>query len=330
MARASKPGRKQAPAEPPDALDTAIRGFLGRLAVERRASRHTVAAYGRDLGQLAGFLRERLRRAVRPADVSKLTLRAWLGELGRSLSSGSIARKLAAVRGLLGDLERRGELPSNAAKQLATPKLRRKMPMFLGVDAAKEVVEAPTAPDPASEEPSPERVRDAALLELLYGSGLRLSELAALDIEHLALSDGSARVLGKGKKERVVPLGQKAISAVLAYLGRRGELVHPRTRSQDARALLLGRRGERLGARRIQQLVRRWGVLGAGRADLHPHALRHTCATHMLEGGADLRAIQELLGHTSLSMTQRYTHLSLDQLLRVYDAAHPLARAKAR
>jgi len=136
------------------------------------------------------------------------------------------------------------------------------------------------------------------------------------------------RVLGKGKKERMVPISGKALAALTAYLPRRTELRHQRTGSFDPQALLLTRRGQRLGVRRIQTLVQRYGALGAGRPDLHPHALRHSCATHLLEGGADLRVIQELLGHSSLSTTQRYTHVSLDQLLAVYDKSHPLARAK--
>jgi len=134
------------------------------------------------------------------------------------------------------------------------------------------------------------------------------------------------RVLGKGRKERIVPLGSKASEAITRYLEQRGELRNERTGAQHPSAVFLGRRGTRLGVRRVQTLVQRYGALGAGRADLHPHALRHSCATHMLEGGADLRSIQELLGHSSLATTQRYTHVSLDQLFAVYDRAHPLAR----
>jgi integrase/recombinase XerC len=155
-----------------------------------------------------------------------------------------------------------------------------------------------------------------------------VSELAALDLQHLSLSERQVRVQGKGRKERLVPLGSKAAVALTDYLARRESLRHPKTGGLDLGALLVSRRGGRLGVRQIQALVKRYGQLGAGRPDLHPHALRHSCATHMLDGGADLRAIQELLGHSSLSTTQRYTHLSLEQLLRVYDSAHPLARSK--
>ena len=174
-------------------------------------------------------------------------------------------------------------------------------------------------------------MRDAALLEVLYGCGLRVSELVGMDIDHVAFEEEELRVLGKGNKERLVPLGSKARDAILVYLKERPTLRNERTGAQDTRALFLGRRGTRLGVRRVQTLVQRYGGLGAGRSDLHPHALRHSCATHLLEGGADLRAIQELLGHSSLATTQRYTHVSLDQLLSVYDRAHPLAhRANSR
>ncbi|HVZ36307.1 MAG TPA: tyrosine-type recombinase/integrase, partial [Polyangiaceae bacterium] len=169
------------------------------------------------------------------------------------------------------------------------------------------------------------RARDRLILELLFGAGLRVSELCALDLEAFASDDESLLVFGKGRKERSVPLGSCCRDALAAYLPERARLRHPRTGQQDPRALLLGRFGRRLGVRQVQQLVRKYGALASGRADLHPHSLRHMCATHMLEGGADLRVIQEFLGHQSLATTQRYTHLSVEQLLQVYDRSHPLA-----
>jgi integrase/recombinase XerC len=306
-------------------LAEAIRAFTEHLSGERRASPHTVDAYRRDLDQLKAFLGKRLGRPAALADVTKLTLRAWLGDLARSRSAGSVARKLAAVRTFYRYLEREGRVRQNPVALIASPKVRRKLPAFLGVDAAAEVMRAPATDRAPSEA---EQLRDTLILELLYGSGLRVSELVGLDLSHVSMNEEQMRVLGKGKKERLVPLGSKALEALRAYLPRRSELRHPKTGFADARALLVGRRGRRLGVRRVQTLVRRYGALGAGRSDLHPHALRHSCATHMLEGGADLRAIQELLGHASLSTTQRYTHLSLDQLLRVYDKSHPLARRR--
>ncbi len=306
-----------------DGLGRSIQRFVDYLESEKRASPNTVKAYRRDLAQLSGFLRERLGRPVELADVNKLLLRAWLGELARTRSASSIARKLAAVRAFYAHLERRGVARDNPAALLASPKVRRKLPTFLGVDSAAQVMSAPAEQAGRRET---EQLRDAVILELLYGSGLRVSELTGLDLESIDSAQAELRVVGKGDKERLVPMGDKALEALAAYLPRRAELRHPKSGYQDPAALLLGRRGRRISVRWVQELVRRYGALGSGRPDLHPHALRHSCATHMLEGGADLRAIQEMLGHASLSTTQRYTHLSLDQLMRVYDQAHPLAR----
>jgi len=301
-------------------LDDALAGFIQHLAVERRASPNTVAAYRRDLTALLVFVRKKRGERARLDDVDVYALRGWLGELARVVAPSSIARKVAAARTWMRWLRRRGVIAKSPADELASPKVRRPLPTFLSVDAAAEVVESPTDDRAAG-------VRDRAILELLYGSGLRVGELAALDCADIDLDTRVARVVGKGRKERIVPIGGKCAEALAAYLAERPSLVHPRTRAQDPRALLLSARGRRLGVRAVQLAVHRYGALGAGRADLHPHALRHTCATHLLDGGADLRAIQELLGHASLSTTQRYTHVSMDHLLRVYDAAHPLARA---
>jgi integrase/recombinase XerC len=302
--------------------------FQEHLKSERRASPHTVLAYGRDLASLCEYTRSKRRAGEATiADIDKLLLRSFLGELSRSVTPTTIARKLASVRTFFGWLEREGIVRKNPAAALASPKLRRKLPTFLSADAAEQVVTVPLEAAVSAAE----RVRDAAMLEVLYGCGLRVSELVGLDLDHVAYEREEVRVLGKGNKERIVPLGTKAREAIVLYLKARPELRNERTGAQDPEALFLGRRGTRLGVRRVQILVHRYGGLGAGRSDLHPHALRHSCATHLLEGGADLRAIQELLGHSSLATTQRYTHVSLDQLLGVYDRAHPLARRpKAR
>ena len=307
-----------------DELAGIVRRFALHLANERRASPHTVSAYRRDLESLAAFVRARTQGAAKLSALDKFTLRAWLGEVAKSVTPPTISRKISSVRALCDYLTRTGALRTNPSATLASPKLRRKLPRFLTAELAAEVMDAPLA-QPSGRDV--EHLRDAVALELLYGSGLRVSELASLDLTQLAIETGEVRVLGKGQKERIVPLGSKALLALAAYLPRRDELCHPRTGTQDPRALLLGRLGKRLGVRWLQALVRRYGALGAGRSDLHPHALRHSCATHMLEGGADLRAIQEMLGHSSLSTTQRYTHVSLDQLLAVYDRAHPLAQS---
>lgn len=306
-------------------LAAAITCFVVHLETERRASRHTVEAYKSDLDQLAAFVHER-RPGAGLGDLDVLLLRGWLGRLARTHAPASVARKIAAARALLRFFQRRGDIDKNPADELALPKVRRPLPTFLNVDAAAEVV---TTPD----DDNVEGLRDRALLETLYGAGLRVSELTGLDRADVDLGAGegamgSVRVIGKGDKERMVPLGSAAVAALRSYLARRDELRHPKTRAIDPRALFLSRRGTRLGVRCVQALVHRYGALGAGRADLHPHALRHTFATHLLDGGADLRAIQKLLGHASLSTTQRYTHVSIDHLVKVYDSAHPMAKKR--
>jgi integrase/recombinase XerC len=299
-----------------------LSGFLEFLASERRASPHTVSAYRRDLTQLERFVAETRGETSDLSGIDVYLLRQWLGTLARVVAPPSVGRKIAATKAFFRFLRRRGMVAKDPAADLASPKVRKPLPTFLGVDAAREVVETPTGDDPTS-------LRDRAVLELLYGSGLRVSELVQLDIVHANLDEGLVRVLGKGKKERIVPLGRPTVNALRAYLEVRSRLPKPGTALCPA-ALFVTRRGARLGVRQVQLLVHRYGALGAGRADLHPHALRHTCATHMLEGGADLRAIQEMLGHASLATTQRYTHVSLEQLMKVYDGAHPLAKKGPR
>ncbi len=303
-----------------DPLARDIERFILHLGSERRSSRHTIDAYRRDLEQLAAFARERTGSdALHASELDLFVLRAWLGSLARSLAASSVQRKVAAARALFRYLHKRGEVRKNPAAELASPKLHRSLPTLLDVDAAREVVQTPAADDIRS-------VRDRALLELLYASGLRVSEVAGLNGADVDLGVHMVRVLGKGRKERIVPFGPPCAAALERYVSRRGELRHPRTGALDAQALFLSTRGRRIGVREIQTLVHRYGAIGAGRADLHPHALRHTCATHMLGGGADLRTIQEMLGHASLSTTQRYTHVSIEHLMKIYDQTHPLAK----
>ena len=304
-----------------DAFGSSLRGFLDYLASERRASAHTVSAYRRDLAQLATFVEEKRGPGTTVRGIDVFLLRQWLGTLARIVAPPSVARKIAALKAFFRYLHHRGLVEKNPAAELASPKVRKPLPTFLSVDAAREVVESVSAGSPAE-------ARDRAMMEVLYGSGLRVSELVGLDLRDVDLRERSVRVIGKGNKERVAPLGGASVRALEQYLALRERL--PRGgRAAHPSALFLSARGARIGVRQVQTLVHRYGALGAGRADLHPHALRHTCATHMLEGGADLRAIQEMLGHASLATTQRYTHVSLDQLMKVYDGAHPLAKRGA-
>jgi integrase/recombinase XerC len=301
-------------------FDEATSAFATYLTAERRASPRTVAAYVSDLAGFADFARDREPEALDDvARIDLLLLRAWLGQLARKHAASSIQRKIAAVRTWMRWLRRRRVIDRSPADELASPKVRRGLPTLLSTDAAKEVVESPSLE-------SGRGIRDRAILEMLYGSGLRVSEVCDLDLDAVDVAGAAARVLGKGRKERMVPLGPPCVAALRAWLAARPAMVHPKRGTQEARALFLTVRGARLYPRAVWALVRDFGARGAGRGDLHPHALRHTCATHMLDGGADLRAIQELLGHASLSTTQRYAHVSMDHLMRVYDSAHPHAK----
>ncbi len=307
-------------------FDEATSRYLEALRVERRASVHTQDAYARDLNALGAWLRDHDDSAADDlATVDVAHLRKWLVDHARVHASASVARAVASVRSCFRWLRRRRLLEKDPAEALKAPRVRRPLPTVLSVDAAKVVVEEPHLREKASPVVA---LRDRAMLEVLYGSGLRLSELVGLDLPSIDLARGRAEVLGKGKKVRLVPLGPQACDALREYLSSRSELAGPGG-FVDGKAIFLGKGGRRVSPRTVQRIVQRTGSERAGRSDLHPHALRHSCATHMLEGGADLRAIQELLGHASLSTTQRYTHVSMTQLLKAYDGAHPLAKKRS-
>ncbi len=308
-----------------DPLNQQIDAFARYLADERRSSARTVETYVRELRSLRDFAREE----GLPVDARKLdivALRGFLSSLFRSNQASTLSKKVSAIRSFYRFLLKRRIIDDNPAAGLRSPKVAKSLPRFLTVDQAFRVMDSPPN---ERERAKPLQTRDRALLETLYGTGVRVGELAAMNIDDCDFEARSARVLGKGGKERVVPLGRAALEALEAYLPERRALLAKST-GDDANALWLSRRGSRLSVRQVQNIVRRHGTLGAGRGDLHPHAMRHTCATHLLDAGADLRAIQELLGHASLSTTQRYTHVSVDRLMEVYDQSHPLARAKKR
>ncbi|AKF09259.1 tyrosine recombinase XerC [Sandaracinus amylolyticus] len=302
-----------------DELAKQIALFLAWLRDERRSPDKTIETYARTLHELRSFLVEK-KLSSDARRITIVSLRAYLAALFDSHASATLARKIATLRSFFRYLLRRGIITSNPAAALRSPKLARPLPRFLTVDEAFRVVDAPKE-DAHRDEAL--RLRDAAMLEMLYGAGLRVSELAGLRLGSLDRSARLVRVMGKGRKERLAPYGSSCADALDAYLAIRSALVSDKTAPLDA--LFLGRLGTALTARQVQNVVRRYGALGAGRGDLHPHALRHTCATHLLDAGADLRAIQELLGHASLATTQRYTHVTVDRLMAVYDKAHPLA-----
>jgi integrase/recombinase XerC len=290
---------------------------IDRFAVDLRAagaSDHTRKAYLTDLRQFAAFVEQ---EAEVPAieQIDHRLIRRFLASFGGRISPSTASRKLSALRSLFDSLVRRDELAANPARRVRSPKLRRELPTYLTAGEARTLLEERPPAD------TPLAARDAALLELLYGSGLRVAELVALDVADVTPDRPLLRVLGKGRKEREVPLGPPSREALRRYLVVRGRLGP--TAGLDA--LFLNARGGRLSDRSVRRIVKRAGVVVALLKDLHPHALRHSFATHLLEGGADLRAIQEMLGHASLATTQRYTHLTVQQLMEIYESCHPRA-----
>lgn len=289
-------------------MDAAVGSFLEYLGVERGASPHTLRSYATDLTEFTAFLAAEKIDGFAGAD--SRAVRAFLAHLHRRrLSKATIARKLAAVRSCFRFLARRGALEVNPARQVRSPRLGRRLPSVLPKDEATQLLDAVPEPTAAG-------ARDRALLELLYASGLRVAEGCGLDLDDLDEARRTVRVLGKGDKERVVPVGETALEALDAYLAMRGRQRGPLF--QNARG---GRLTPRSAHRIVKRLARRAGISQR----VTPHTLRHSFATHMLGEGADLRLIQELLGHSRLSTTQRYTHVSPEHLMRVYDSAHPRA-----
>jgi len=302
-------------------LSAQVIQFLEYLATQRNASPHTIAAYRNDLSGLVAFVRKERGDEHDASAVDHLLLRVYLARLSSGhghhragYARSSIGRKLAAIRAFFAWLLRTGQLGVNPAELIATPKREQRLPAHLTVDQAVTLVEGPAHLDAEQ----PYRLRDIAMLELLYSSGLRVSELTGLAVGDLDRAGGMVRVLGKGRKERVVPVGSRALVALEAYLAERGKP------AEDA-PLFLNSREKPINRRSVARVVERWSSGMQAFRSISPHTLRHTFATHMLEGGADLRSIQELLGHSSLSTTQKYTHVGLDRLLEVYDKAHPRA-----
>jgi integrase/recombinase XerC len=296
-------------------VNAAARRFLDHLALDRDASPATARAYAGDLADLVATLGRLTGTTATPADVTPRLVRAWIADMhGRSLSPATIARRLSAARSLFHWLVVQGELETNPAAEVRPPRRGERLPERIDVEDVAAVLEAPDAARPAG-------LRDRALLELLYGAGLRISELCGLDLDDVLLSDRTVRVLGKGGKERIVPFGRKASDALRAYL----RAFQPLRERTGADALLLNLRGRRLGERSVRRILDAAVQRAALVRRVHPHLLRHSFATHLLESGMDLRAIQELLGHARLATTQRYTKLSLDRILEVYDRSHPRA-----
>jgi integrase/recombinase XerC len=296
--------------------------FLDYLQVEKGLSPATIRAYTTDLRQFSSFLNVRADREEHdPLDLSLVNLRSVRSFLGHLSSQGlepsTLARKLATLRSFFNFLGREGKMQDNPARTLPAPTLPKKLPAVLTVDETFRLLDgAGTSPK--------SRLRDRALLELLYSSGLRVSELTGLNLEDLDLKGEMVRVRGKGRKERIVPVGGKAVGALETYIGDEREAVAV----AGEEALFVNLRGTRLTSRSVHRLLTALARRQGSSARVSPHALRHSFATHLLSGGADLRSIQEMLGHRSLSTTQRYTQVDMDRLSRIYDQAHPRSRKK--
>ena len=299
-------------------MDASVEQFLAELALQRRASAHTLRAYRSDL--------ERLSALADDADPAKLTtpqLRRGLMQLhAQQLAPRSIARTLSAWRSFYAWLARRGGIALNPADGLRAPKRPRSLPKALGIDQAAALLDARPA---AADEGDPAlRLRDAAMFELFYSSGLRLAELVSLDWPGgLDLAAGEVTVTGKRGKTRTVPVGEKARAAIEAWLEQRPRLLHG-----EQPALFLGRGGTRLTARQVAHRLEQWAQRQGIGLRVHPHMLRHSFASHVLQSSGDLRAVQEMLGHASIAATQIYTHLDFQHLAKIYDSAHPRAKSK--
>ncbi len=287
-----------------------IEEFLRYLELEKGVSAHTLRAYRKDLTDFIAHVN------TEPEKIDMLDVRGFIAEqIRKGLNKTTVGRRLSSVRSFFKFLYREGHMKSNPAKLVSGPKLPKLLPKFLSVDDAFSLVEKPEGIGFAP-------ARDRAILELLYSSGLRVGELAGLNVEDINVREALVKARGKGKKERIVPIGSKAMDAIKTYLVERILL------KSKEKAVFLNRLGTRLTDRGVRRIVVKYARAIAVNGSIGPHTLRHSFASHMLQGGADLRVIQELLGHASLSTTQKYTHLDVAHLMDVYDKAHPTAKDK--
>ncbi len=286
--------------------------FLDHLRYERRLSTHTESSYRRDLARLSSFCDQ---EGIEDwSDLDSRRLRTFAAARHREgLAPGSLQRLLSAVRGFYAYLLREGRVRSNPAQGVSAPRQRRRLPKVLDVDQMATLLDAHTE--------DPLELRDLTIMELAYSSGLRLAELVSLNLGDVDIADGTVKVTGKGNKGRIVPVGRRALKILEEWMRVRAGMAAP-----DEDALFVGRRGRRLGVRSVQERMRRWALKRGLDTHLHPHMLRHSFASHVLESSGDLRAVQELLGHARISTTQIYTHLDFQHLAQVYDATHPRAR----
>ncbi len=284
--------------------------FIKYITAEEGLSPHTIKAYSKDLDEFSSFVVKKAK------DIDNLDIRSFMASLHhKGLKKTSISRKLATVRAFFKYLHREGYVKKNPAKLVSSPKTDKSLPGFLDIDETFSLMEAPSGETFIS-------TRDRAILELLYSSGLRVSELTSLNISDIDMKEALIRVKGKGRKERIIPIGSKALESIKNYLPERVSIKNKST------ALILNNRGGRLTQRSVRRILIHYSRMINLKSNLSPHTLRHTFATHLLHEGADLRSIQELLGHSSLSTTQKYTHVDIGHLTEVYDKAHPMSKKK--
>jgi integrase/recombinase XerC len=306
-------------------MEQLLSQFFEHLRYERNVSQHTLRNYQSDLEQFVDHLapahpKNGKRDLPALTDIDHITIREWLAALHTAQKKkSSIARKLAALRTFLQFLVREGVLEQNPAKLVSTPRLEKKLPKHLSIDEAVKFIETPDIDTDLGK-------RDRAMLELMYATGVRVAELTKLNLGHIDFRNRLIRVTGKRRKERIVPFGEPALDALKSYLDvRDGFLNNAPISEREPEALFLNYQGTRITTRSVGRMVEKYIRVCAGRNDISPHALRHSFATHLLDSGADLRDIQELLGHARLSSTQIYTHVSMEKLIQVYDKAHPKA-----
>jgi len=291
-------------------MDALIDQFINYLRLERGLADNTIQAYSRDLSSFARFLEE---QDLSPLTVSRDQIIEYLSSLKRSLSARSIARSISATRMFFRFVTSEGHIRENPARLLETPRLSRKLPDVLSTDEVERLL---ARPDPST----PRGIRDRAMLELLYATGLRVSELISLTVLNVNLESGYIRTLGKGAKERLVPMGEKAIEAVRDYLLEgRSQMV----RGANLPTLFLNSRGRPLTRQGFWKIIKRYGRTAGIKKEITPHTIRHSFASHLLEGGADLRAVQVMLGHEDISTTQIYTHVTRDKLREIHERYHP-------
>lgn len=294
-------------------INQAIERFDGFLTHEKKSSNHTVSAYLRDLREFVRFSERQKPGIKRVQDIDTILLRGYLAYQYNKMKPSTLARKISSIREFFRFLVKRKVISKNPAAILSPPRVRRNLPRFLTADEAIALMEQ-------SSGGSAQAKRDKAIMELLYGAGLRVSEAASLNLCDLDLKDKTVKVLGKGSKERMVPLGSKTAAALGEWLKFRKFL------SPKCEAVFLNKSGGKLSVRSMQNIVRKLSLQTCTSGGISPHALRHSFATHLLDSGAGLREIQELLGHASLKTTQKYTHISIHHLWKVYDKTHPLAK----